>query len=324
MDLYPSSAASCSCARDTSRYRRRDDPPRRVPRCNLGTPSSSISKSWPTSRATADAPRRPARHPTARRPARPRAAPSRLLGHSREHPLTLSLDPPATIRLFGGLRVVELKTIDQRPAGLLVDRRDRVDQLLDPGRTSLTVSCVAAAPNIGVESRSAPPARPTSPTPPRDATCSQAPGAPCRATTTGRGTSSTRRMPAPVIDRQPERDLPAQIPRHRLHRLLISSPHRYANNNTFANTDGGIDGDPPLRIALREVPSHTIRSPCQPTTQTTTLRQRAHNPAASRPQLTRSSRNTKQTPTTRLSGSSSQPGRPAAGRAGSARHGHQH
>ena len=55
-----------------------------------------------------------------------------ILGHSREHPLTLSLDPPATIRLFGGLRVVELKTIDQRPAGLLVDRRDRVDQLLDP------------------------------------------------------------------------------------------------------------------------------------------------------------------------------------------------
>ena len=61
-------------------------------------------------------------------------------------------------------------------------------------------------------------------------------------------------MPALVIDRQPERDLPPQIPRHRLHRLLIRRPVRCWNSITFANNDGRIDGRPiRRRVALREV-----------------------------------------------------------------------
>ena len=48
-----------------------------------------------------------------------------------------------------------------------------------------------------------------------------------------------------MIDRQTQRDLPPQIPRHALHRLLITdAPVRCCNNNTFASSDGGIDGRP--------------------------------------------------------------------------------
>ena len=53
-----------------------------------------------------------------------------------------------------------------------------------------------------------------------------------------------RRVKATVIDRQPERDLPAQIPRDASIACSSDTPQRYCNNNTFASSDGGIDGRP--------------------------------------------------------------------------------
>ena len=47
-----------------------------------------------------------------------------------------------------------------------------------------------------------------------------------------------------MIDRQPERDLPPQIPRHHSIACSSDSPVRCCNNITFANNDGGIDGRP--------------------------------------------------------------------------------
>ena len=49
-----------------------------------------------------------------------------------------------------------------------------------------------------------------------------------------------------MIDRNTERDLPAQIPAHALHRLLITGPGPVLSNITFASNDGGIDGLPIL------------------------------------------------------------------------------
>ena len=47
-----------------------------------------------------------------------------------------------------------------------------------------------------------------------------------------------------MIDRQAQRDLPAQIPRHASIACSSDTPVRYCNNITFASSDGGIDGRP--------------------------------------------------------------------------------
>jgi hypothetical protein len=61
-------------------------------------------------------------------------------------------------------------------------------------------------------------------------------------------------MPALVIDRQPERDLPAQIPRDTLHRLLIRSSRPVLQQQHLGQLRRRNRRAPhPLRIAGREV-----------------------------------------------------------------------
>ena len=61
-------------------------------------------------------------------------------------------------------------------------------------------------------------------------------------------------MPAVVIDRQPERDLPAQIPRHALHRLLIRQPRSgTAATTPWPAATAGSTAAHPLRITRSEV-----------------------------------------------------------------------
>ena len=47
-----------------------------------------------------------------------------------------------------------------------------------------------------------------------------------------------------MIDRQSERDLPAQIPRDASIAASSDAPVRCCNNSTLASCDGGIDGLP--------------------------------------------------------------------------------
>jgi len=47
-----------------------------------------------------------------------------------------------------------------------------------------------------------------------------------------------------MIDRHPKGDLSPQIPRHTLHRLLITDPRAVLQQHHFADSDGGIDGRP--------------------------------------------------------------------------------
>jgi hypothetical protein len=49
-------------------------------------------------------------------------------GHAGEHPLALGLLAPATVGLVVRARVVELQSVIEPSAGVLVGRRDRVEQ----------------------------------------------------------------------------------------------------------------------------------------------------------------------------------------------------
>src|SRR3712207_8086785 len=51
-----------------------------------------------------------------------------VLGHAGEHPLALGLLAPATVGLVARARVVELQPVIEPPTGVLVGRRDRVEQ----------------------------------------------------------------------------------------------------------------------------------------------------------------------------------------------------
>jgi hypothetical protein len=148
--------------------------------------------------------------------------PLRVLGHARQHPLPLRALAPATVRLLRRPRVVELESAVETAGRLLIDRPYGVDQLLDPrphqphrvpgrggtehrrriddllGRGIQQPQLLGQRKRVlkrqallAVQQQAGPIAR------------------------------QRARAPARVVDRQPERNLPAQVPRHRLHRPLI-------------------------------------------------------------------------------------------------------
>lgn len=102
-----------------------------------------------------------------------------------------------------------------------------------------------------------------SPAPQPAATCSQAPTLPSDARTPGRGTSS-KTWDASPDDRPPNPARPSSAdPRHALHRLLIT--HRNAmlqRQNVRQQRRRDRRATHPLRIALREILTRAIRSPC--------------------------------------------------------------
>jgi hypothetical protein len=71
------------------------------------------------------------------------------------------------------------------------------------------------------------------------------------------------RAPARVVDRQPERDLPAQIPHHRLHRPLIRAAGAVLQQQHLGQLRRRDRGTAEtVRIAVSESSSRTIRPPC--------------------------------------------------------------
>ena len=72
-----------------------------------------------------------------------------------------------------------------------------------------------------------------------------------------------RRVEALVVERQTERDLPAQIEAHRLHRLPLGEPAAVGEEQDLGEQTGR-DRGPPTASAEQAAksPSQTIRSPC--------------------------------------------------------------
>jgi hypothetical protein len=145
-----------------------------------------------------------------------------VLGDAREHPLTRRLLAPAAVRLFVRARIVERQRPLELPHSVAIDGGDRVKQLAHTmtnqphgvlrrrraehrRRVDDLLDRAVQQPQLLGQLQRALQRQPLQ-------AVQQKPGAELR---------QRRRMPALMIDRQPQRDLPPQIPRHALHRLLI-------------------------------------------------------------------------------------------------------
>ncbi len=145
-----------------------------------------------------------------------------VLRDTRQHPLALGLLTPATIGLVVGLGVVEIQAVIEALPRTLIDGRDRVEQLLD---------AVANQPDGVLRGRRAEHRRRVDDLLDRALKQPDLLGQPERRLQRHSLLAmqqqpravlrQRRRMPALVIDREPKRDLPPQIPRDRLHRRLI-------------------------------------------------------------------------------------------------------
>lgn len=190
-----------------------------------------------------------------RRPLDRGQRPLSVLGHPGEHPFPLGLLPPATIRLLARPRVVELKPPSELLAGIRVGRFDRADQLLDSVADQPDGVLGSGRPQHrrGIDDLLGGPIEHP-----------QLPGQPQRVLERQPlllvqqqprpVLGQRRRMPALMIDRQTQRHLPAQIPRHRLHRLLIRGARAVLQQHHLRQQrrrDGRTAQ--PRRIALREV-----------------------------------------------------------------------
>jgi hypothetical protein len=182
--------------------------------------------------------------------------PLSVLRDPGEHPLALGLLPPATLRLLAWPLVLKLKPSIQLLAGPWVDRRDRVDQLLDSVTDQPDSVLGGGCPEHrgGIDDLlSRPVQHPQLLREPQRVIKRQ----PLLLVQQQPGTEpgQRRRMPPLMIDRQPERNLPPQIPRHALHRLLITNTSPVLQQHHLRQKRRR-DRRPthPLRITLREVP----------------------------------------------------------------------
>jgi hypothetical protein len=112
-----------------------------------------MSRSWPISsrssrraRSARSSPTRPSACWTA---VRARSASSAI---REKHPLPSDDLAPAAIRLVVRADAVKGTTVIDPATRLIIERSDRINEPLDPWRTSRTASCVATVPSIGVES----------------------------------------------------------------------------------------------------------------------------------------------------------------------------
>ena len=146
-----------------------------------------------------------------------------VLRYARQHPLALRLDAPAAVGLLCRPRVIELEPSVQALRGLRVDRPDGVEQLCArPSARAARCPGWLRRRASAWSRRSARPGRRAGPAPrPARGSLSSTRRSLPRSNRRARKRVSAARAPAAVIDRQPERDLPAQIPGHRLHRLLV-------------------------------------------------------------------------------------------------------
>ncbi len=203
-----------------------------------------------------------------------------VLRDPRQHPFALGPLPPPRIRLLIRPAVIKLQAVRQPSASAPIDGRNRIDQLLDPmtdqpdrvlsrsraehrRRIDDLLSRPVEHPELLGETQRVLERQPL-------LAVQQQPSAVLR---------QRRRMPPLMIDRQPQRDLPPQIPRHALHRLLIASSRPVLQQHHLRQQRRRNRRPPhPTRIALREVliTHDPITVLCQQR-EKRTLRQRPHH-----------------------------------------------
>jgi hypothetical protein len=178
-----------------------------------------------------------------------------VLGHAGQHPLALRSLAPAAVGLLGRPCVVELEPVVEAAGGVRIRALDGVDQLLDArahephgvlgGGGAQHRSRVDDLLGRGVEQpqllrqRERRLERQT-----LLAVQEQA----------GTEAGQRARVPAAVVDRQADCDLPAQIPGHGLHRLLVGEPGAVLQEQQLGQLRGRDRGAADaLRIAVGEV-----------------------------------------------------------------------
>jgi hypothetical protein len=178
-----------------------------------------------------------------------------VLGDAREHPLALGLLPPTAIRLLRRTRIVKRQRAIELARGPLIDALDGIQELADAvtdkphrvlgggraqhrRRVDDLLDRPVEHPELLRDPQRALQRHPLE-------LVQQQPSPELH---------QRRWMPAAVIDRQPERDLPAQIPRDALHRLLVRRA-RPVLQKQHPGQQRRRDRWPPhpLRIARREV-----------------------------------------------------------------------